>query len=57
MEGPKLNKDQKAELVKSFSETASKVTEIPVSAMVVIIRELEGENAGVGGCLLCDMKK
>jgi hypothetical protein len=25
--------------------------------MVVIIRELEGENAGVGGCLLCDMKK
>jgi 4-oxalocrotonate tautomerase len=57
MEGPKLNKDQKAELVKSFSETASKVTVIPVSAMVVIIRELKGENAGVGGCLLCDMKK
>lgn len=56
MEGPKLNKDQKAELVKSFSES-SKVTGIPVSAMVVIIRELEGENAGVGGCLLCDMKK
>ncbi len=57
MEGPKLNKDQKAELVKSFSETASKVTGLPLSAMVVIIRELEGENAGVGGCLLCDMKK
>jgi 4-oxalocrotonate tautomerase len=28
---------------------------LPVSAMVVIIREVESENVGVGNILLCDM--
>jgi 4-oxalocrotonate tautomerase len=57
IEGPALSKEQKAELVKSFSQTASKVMGIPVNAMVVIIREVEAENVGVGDCLLCDLRR
>ena len=57
IEGPALSKEQKAELVKSFSQTASKVMGIPVNAMVVIIREVGAENVGVGDCLLCDLKR
>jgi 4-oxalocrotonate tautomerase len=57
LEGPALSKEQKAELVKSFSHTASKVMGIPVKAMVVIIREVGAENVGVGDCLLCDLKR
>lgn len=54
---PELTKEQKAELVKSFSQTASKIIGLPVDAMVVIIREVDAENVGVGDCLLCDLKR
>jgi len=57
MEGPELSKEQKAELVKSFSQKASEVTGLPVDAMVVIIREVDPENVGVGDCLLCDLRR
>ena len=57
IDGPKLSKEQKAELVKSFSQTASKVMGLPVDAMVVIVREVDAENVGVGDCLLCDLRR
>lgn len=57
IDGPKLSKEQKAELVKSFSETASKITGLPVQAMVVLVRENDPENVGVGDCLLCDLRR
>ena len=57
MDGPKLSKEKKAELVREFSQTASKVTGLPVDAMVVIIREVDAENVGVGDCLLCDLRR
>lgn len=57
LDGPKLDKEQKAELVKSFSQTASKVTGLPVDAFIVIIREVDAENVGVGDCLLCDLRR
>jgi 4-oxalocrotonate tautomerase len=57
IEGPSLTKEQKAELVKNFAETASKVMGLPTDAMVIIIREVEAENVGVGNCLLCDMSR
>jgi 4-oxalocrotonate tautomerase len=56
VDGPKLTKEQKAELVKEFSEAASKIMGLPVEAMITIIREVESENVGVGNCLLCDRK-
>lgn len=55
IDGPKLSKDQKQELVKLISEDASKVTGLPVEAMMVLIRENDPENIGLRGCLLCDM--
>jgi len=54
VDGPKMTKEQKSKLVKVFAETASEVMGIPVSTMVIIIREVEGENVGVGNLLLCD---
>lgn len=56
IDGPKMTKDQKAQLVKEFSETASKIMNLPVEAMVTIIREVESENVGTGNILLCDRK-
>ena len=56
IDGPKLTKAQKEELVKSFSESASKIMGLPVEAMVTIIREVEAENVGVGNILLCNRK-
>ena len=57
VDSPKLTTEQKAELVKSFSESASKVMGLPVTAMVIIIRETDPENVGVGDCLLCDLRR
>jgi len=52
--GPKLDKEKKREMIKSFTETASKVTGIDKSAFVVYLRESTPENVGVGGELLED---
>jgi 4-oxalocrotonate tautomerase len=54
IDAPPMNKDQKRELVRVFANTASQVLELPVSAMVILIREVESENVGVGDILLCD---
>lgn len=54
IDGPKLTKEQKSELVKEFSEAASRIMGLPVEAMITIIREVESENVGTGNCLLCD---
>ena len=56
IDAPKLTKEQKAELVKSFAEKASEVMGLPVEAMVILIREVDAENVGVGNILLCDRK-
>ncbi|MEW5899030.1 MAG: 4-oxalocrotonate tautomerase DmpI, partial [Bacillota bacterium] len=42
--GPKLTKEQKAEIVKLFTEAASKVTNIPAQAFIVQIQEMDREN-------------
>jgi len=54
IDAPPLSREQKAQLVKSFADTASEVMNHPVSAMVFIINEVEPENVGVGDILLCD---
>lgn len=56
-DGGHLNREQKAELVKEFSEVSARVTGIPQQAFVVIIRENDAENIGVGGELLADKYK
>ena len=53
-EGGKLDKDQKEELVKGFTEVAAKVTGIPKEAFYVYIKEYPDDSIGVGGLLLPD---
>jgi 4-oxalocrotonate tautomerase len=55
--GPKLEKERKRDMIKSFTETASRLTGIDKSAFVVYLRESSPENVGVGGELLEDRKK
>ncbi len=55
--GPRLDKEKKKEMIKSFTETASRLTGIDKSAFVVYLREATPENVGVGGELLEDRLK
>ena len=50
--GPELDNEKKKELIKSFTETASKLTGIDKSAFVVYLRASSQDNVGVGGELL-----
>ena len=50
--GPELNDEKKKELIKSFTESASKLTGIDKSAFVVYLRPSSPDNVGVGGELL-----
>jgi 4-oxalocrotonate tautomerase len=55
--GPKLEKEKKRDMIKSFTETASRLTGIDKSAFVVYLRESGPDNVGVGGELLEDRKR
>jgi 4-oxalocrotonate tautomerase len=49
IDGPKLGKEQKKELIESFTQEAVRVIGLPAQAFVVIINETEPDNVGVGG--------
>lgn len=53
----KLTKEQKAQLVRHFTEAAHQVTCVPKSAFVVIINEHELDNIGAGGELFSERMK
>ncbi|MBW1836737.1 MAG: tautomerase family protein [Deltaproteobacteria bacterium] len=55
--GPKLDKDKSREMIKSFTETASRLTGIEERAFVVYLRDARHDNVGVGGELLEDRLK
>ncbi len=52
--GPRLEKEKRREMIKSFTETASRLTGIDSSAFVVYLRDSTPEDVGVGGELLED---
>jgi 4-oxalocrotonate tautomerase len=56
-DGGKMTKDQKAEIVREFTDTAARVTGINKAAFVILIRENDRENIGSGGELLADKMK
>lgn len=56
-EGPKMTKEQKQELVKEISAIGSRITNLPQSAFITLIKESDPENVGVGYELLVDRKK
>jgi len=56
-DGGRMTREQKAELVTEFTETASRITGINKEVFVVIINEHDMENIGSGGQLLADKLK
>lgn len=54
LEAGKLSKEQKSQLVKEFTNTASKVMNVPEQAFIVLVKENESKNIGFGGKLLAD---
>jgi Uncharacterized protein, 4-oxalocrotonate tautomerase homolog len=54
LEAGKLNKEQKSRLVKEFTKVASKIMNVPEQAFIVLLKENEMDNVGVGGQLLAE---
>ncbi len=52
--GPELDVEKKREIIKSFTESASRLTGIDKSAFVVYLRPGSTDMVGVGGELLSD---
>ncbi len=52
-----MEKEKKKEMIKSFTDTASKLTGIDRSAFGVYLEESNPENVGVGGILLEERRK
>lgn len=53
-EGPKMPKEKKRELVRLFTEAASRVTGIRKEVITTVIHENDKDNIGAGGELLSD---
>ena len=57
-DGPKIEDiGKKRELIKSVTDAASKAYGLPKQAMIVVIKENNPENVGIGGELLSDRQK
>lgn len=57
LQSGKMTKEQKKELIESFTESASNTLNIPKEYFTVIISEHEDENLGVGGKTVEEIKK
>jgi 4-oxalocrotonate tautomerase len=54
VEAGKLNKEQKSKLVRELTSQASEIMNVPEQAFIVLIKENEIDNIGVGGELLSE---
>ncbi len=54
VEAGKLNKEQKRQLVTELTNIAAKVMNVPAPAFMVLLKENEQDNIGLGGQLLSD---
>lgn len=50
-----VSREKKAQLVQRLTSDASEITGIPPEKFIVLIKELERDNIGVGGKLLSDL--
>ena len=57
IEASPLSHDVKEKLAKEFTDAASKITNIPKEAFVVIVKENAFENMAQGGVLLSERLK
>ena len=55
-EGGILPQEKKTELIVRLTEAAAAVTGIPEEKFIVLVRELEDGNIGVGGKTLTEVK-
>lgn len=56
-EGPHMDKETKARIVRELTETASKILNIPPRAFSILIKENSADNIGLGGELLSNQKR
>lgn len=49
-------REQKAELAKVLTESASRIMGVPEQAFIALIKENSHDNIGVGGVLLSDRR-
>ncbi len=49
IEAAKLTKENKNELIRTLTKTASEITKIPQTSYTVLIKEFSIENWGIGG--------
>ena len=57
IDGPKISVDKKRELAKRLTEAAAEIYGMDKEHIIVLIRENEPENVGVGGELIVDRQK
>ena len=54
IDGTHFTKEQKKDLIESFTREAARITKIPTQAFVVQINENSSDNWGVGGEMLSE---
>ncbi|MDE7024294.1 MAG: tautomerase family protein, partial [Paramuribaculum sp.] len=57
IESGKLLPEQKKELIKQLTATASEIPTIPARVFTVTIKELPDENFGIGGKSISEIKR
>ncbi|MDK2856579.1 MAG: 4-oxalocrotonate tautomerase [Bacillota bacterium] len=57
IDGPILDKEKKANLIKALTDAASTTLGLPAQAFTVIIRETPPDNVGIGGTQLSELHK
>ena len=55
IDGTNFTKEQKKDLIESFTHEAARITNIPTQAFIVKINEDSPDNWGVGGELLSEL--
>ena len=57
LEAGQLTKEQKSELARVLTESASRIMGVPEQAFIALIKENNPDNIGVGGVLLSERRK
>ena len=57
LEAASLTREQKKQLVEEFTESASRIMNLPKESFYVFLKESLLDNVGVGGVLLSDKKR
>ncbi|WP_319412782.1 tautomerase family protein [uncultured Cohaesibacter sp.] len=52
-----IDRQQKTEFIKSVTESAARITNIPEQSFIVFIEQLDCDNIGVGGLSLNEKRK